>query len=54
MIQICLKPQNKFSIPAESKRLKMWKAGREKKMSVPIHQNVIDFDSEMLEAISIF
>lgn len=32
----------------------MWGGGREKKMNVPIHQNAIDFDTEMLEAISIF
>lgn len=54
MFQICLKPQNKFSIPAERKRLKMWDGVREKKMNVPIHQNAIDFDTEMLEAISVF
>lgn len=54
MFQICLKPQNKFSIPAERKKLKIWEGGRGKKMNVPIHQNAIDFDTEMLEAISVF
>lgn len=29
----------------------MWEGGREKKTNVPIHQNAIDFDTEMLEAI---
>lgn len=54
MFQIYQKPQNIFSIPAERKRLKMWKGGSEKKMKGPIHLNTTDFDTEIVEVISIF